>query len=371
MDAEMAGTRSSKTTGDNMKNNDATTSKADDNDGNSKSTSGAGDATSADFVLFGARPPHLFDNISIAIDSLLTEEVATLPLLPRTLTESEQQQHQQPKAKDRAKGGQKKNVKPQTGEERLIGKLRKAYKRNLDLAEAYCSRNIFTVQYQTKTKRRKILENYLAQNKNDEDSGAAEKKFAKSNNNNEHAPLTLPASTIFAPPDGELPSPDQIVGMDKEILVSRQRLQRAKQRRIQLTRQLDRLAMASDTLTGVREALKNHLEGKGNGDGDGRSEVSMQKLQASVTIAMDGHKELKGWNSRAEEVLQILDNIKIEREEAEKPRGEHYDGKEKKVVGRELDERERKRMRADVGVGSSSHESGAQIASLLKKLRGN
>lgn len=295
--------------------------------------------------------------------------MASLPLLPRTLPESEQQQHQQPKAEDRAKGSEKKNNKPQTGEEKLVGKLRKAYKRNLDLAEAYCSRNIFTVQYQTKTKRRKILENYLAQTKNDEDGGAAEKTVAKSNNNNEHAPLPLPASTIFSPPDGELPSPDEIVGMDKEILVSRQRLQRAKQRRIQLTRQLDRLAKASDTLTGVREALKNHLDGKGNGDG--RSEVSIKKLQESVINAMEGHEELKGWNSRAEEVLQILDKIKIERKEADKSRGENYDGKEKKVVGRELDERERKRMRADVGVGSGSRGSGAQIASLLKKLRGN
>eukprot|EP00579_Thalassiosira_antarctica_P013164 CAMPEP_0201935526 /NCGR_PEP_ID=MMETSP0903-20130614/35648_1 /ASSEMBLY_ACC=CAM_ASM_000552 /TAXON_ID=420261 /ORGANISM="Thalassiosira antarctica, Strain CCMP982" /LENGTH=345 /DNA_ID=CAMNT_0048475957 /DNA_START=15 /DNA_END=1052 /DNA_ORIENTATION=+ len=327
--------------------NAATTAKADAKDGN-KSTTGA---TSEDFLIFGARPSHLFDDIAITIDSLLTEEVATLPLLPRTLTESERQQSEV--------GEQN---KPLTGEEKLIAKLRKAYKKNLDLAEAYCSRNIFTVQYHPKTKRRKILENYLAQ---DNENDGTEEEGGK--NNNEPAPL--PATT-FAPPDGELPSPDQIICMDKEILVVRQRLQQAKQRRIQLTRQLDRLAKASQPLMGVQEVLKNRLQGKSNGDGQGIA-ASMQKLQESVTKAMEGHEELKGWNSRAEEVLQILDKIKVEREEGNKPKGKTASGNGKKVVGREEDERKRKRMLAEIGGGAASHGSKEQVASFLKKLRGN
>ena len=41
--------------------------------------------------MFGA-PSHLFDDIAITIDSLLTEDVASLPLLPRTLTDEELRQ---------------------------------------------------------------------------------------------------------------------------------------------------------------------------------------------------------------------------------------------------------------------------------------
>ena len=41
------------------------------------------------------------------------------------------------------------------------------------------------------------------------------------------------------------------------------------------------------------------------------------------------------------------------------------------AVGREKDEKERKRMFADVGGGVSSHGTKEQVESLLKKLRGN
>ena len=56
----------------------------------------------------------------------------------------------------------------QTGEEKLLLRLRSAYKKNLDLAEVYCQRNIFTIRNYPKTKRRKILERYLM---NDDDEG--------------------------------------------------------------------------------------------------------------------------------------------------------------------------------------------------------
>mmetsp|Transcript_1237 Transcript_1237/g.2641 ORF Transcript_1237/g.2641 Transcript_1237/m.2641 type:complete len:354 (+) Transcript_1237:124-1185(+) len=343
----------SKSTGD--KPNGATTAKADDANNGSRST---GD-TSEDFLIFGARPSHLFDDIAITIDSLLTEEVAGLPLLPRKLTEQEQRQQQQE--------GEGQRSKPLTGEEKLIAKLRKAYKKNLDLAEAYCSRNIFTVQYFPKTKRRKILENYLAAEDNGE--GADEEGQGEKDGKANSEPTPMPTAT-FAPPDGELPSPEQIMGMDKEILVTRQRLQQEKQRRIQLTRQMDRLNKASQTLMGVQDALKEGLEGESNRDGEG-SAVSMQKLKESVTNAMDGHEELKDWNARAEEVLQILDKIKVEREEGDKLTGKAaVGGNGKKVVGREEDERERKRMFEVGGDSASQHGTKEQVESLLKKLRG-
>ncbi|KAL7541908.1 hypothetical protein ACHAXR_011356 [Thalassiosira sp. AJA248-18] len=344
----------SKTTADNDANA-ATVAKADANDSSNTNTSAGATTPSEDFLIFGGRPSHLFDGIAITIDSLLTEEVASLPLLPRTLTEQEQQQQEG--------GGQS----PQTGEEKLIAKLRKAYKKNIDLAESYCSRNIFTVQRYPKTKRRKILESYLAQ-VNDNDGSTAEKDSGK-RNSEQATPLP---TTTFAPPDGDLPSPDQIKGMDNEILNARQRLQQEKQRRIELKRQLERLNKASQTLTGVQEALTKGLHGKRKGDGEG-NDASMQKLQESVTFAMEGHKELKGWNARAEEVIYILDKIKVEREEGDKSTTVRAAGGNngKKVVGREEDERERKRMLEEVGGGAGSHGTKEQVASLLGKLRGN
>ena len=126
------------------------------NNNNNNDTSSSNKSESEDYLMFGARPSHLFDDIAITIDSLLTEEIASLPLLPRTLTDEELRQASSSSSGD----------KPLTGEQKLIAKLRKAYKKNLDLAETYCSRNVFTVQYYSKTKRRKILENFLNSEEN-------------------------------------------------------------------------------------------------------------------------------------------------------------------------------------------------------------
>ena len=308
---------------------------------------GAG-SISEDFLIFGARPSNVFDELSITINSLLTEEVASLPLLPRTLAESNQQQSNE--------AGN--NAKPQTGEEKLVSKLRLAYQKNLDLAEAYCSRNIFTVQYHSKTMRRKILKRYLAQENEDD---TAEKRGCESNN------VSTPLHATFHHIEGEIPSPEEIDAMDKEILVARQRLQHAKRRRIQLKRQLDRLAKASQPLKGVQEALTHRLGVQGNDEG---ITTSVQSLKEMVVKAMEGHHELRAWNCRAEEVLQILDKIKFEQTKGNNP-SEITAGCQKRVAGRKADESERKRMLGDDGDNTASYGSKEQVASLLKKLKGN
>ena len=305
------------------------------------------DDQSEDYLMFGAHPSHLFDDIAITIDSLLTEEVASLPLLPRTLTDEELRQHQE-------SSNNANNDKPLTGEEKLIAKLRKAYKKNLDLAETYCSRNIFTVQYYSKTKRRKILESYL----DDEDGKEKSSKDGAPSTTSTATTDTLPTSTFTQPPPTVKPTHEQVVNIDKEILISRQRIQQEKQKRIQLKRQLVRLKKASETLLGVQEALQN---------GELKDE---SKLKESISSALEGHEELKVWNARAEEVIQILDKIKVEREEGKN--GKVSAGGKAGVAGREDDERERKRMLEDIG-GDSGGTMGTkeQVDSLLKKLRGS
>mmetsp|Transcript_1823 Transcript_1823/g.3732 ORF Transcript_1823/g.3732 Transcript_1823/m.3732 type:complete len:419 (+) Transcript_1823:169-1425(+) len=321
------------TTGDNAaKNgNTDTTATAPATAKNVKSNVNGGTAStsdSEDFLIFGARPCHLFDELSIAIDTLLAEEVATLPLLPRTTatTESSEQTAR------RSNNDDNKNDKqphPTTGEEKLMSKLRKAYKRNLDLVEAYCARNIFTVQYHSKTKRRRILERYLTlseeENGNDGEDGGSDGSGADGDgggkSNNETSIPTLPHSKFGLPENAELPTPDQITGMDEEILQARQRLQRAKQRRIELKRQMERLEKASQPLQGVQRTLKQYLKCRNSnsnttrGDEDGATIVaSIEHLREFITKAKEGHTQLGNANSRAEEVLQLLDKIKVERE---------------------------------------------------------
>ena len=132
---------------------------------------------------------------------------------------------------------------------------------------------------------------------------------------------TLPSNsaTFPAPIEGEIPTREQISDKDKEILIARQRIQHEKQRRIELKRQLERLNRASQTLLGVHEALKKGIDSSSDGSGAGEEEgtvssVSMDKLKETISTAMEGHEELKVWNARAEEVIQILDKIKVERE---------------------------------------------------------
>ena len=349
------------------------------NNNNNNDTSSSNKSESEDFLMFGARPSHLFDDIAITIDSLLTEEIASLPLLPRTLTDEELRQASSSSSGD----------KPLTGEQKLIAKLRKAYKKNLDLAETYCSRNVFTVQYYSKTKRRKILENFLhsEENNNGEDEEGQKINSSEQTAHQQQQHTTLPSnSAIFAAPiEGEIPTREQISDKDKEILIARQRIQHEKQRRIELKRQLERLNRASQTLLGVHEALKKGIDASSDGSGAGEEEgtvssVSMDKLKETISTAMEGHEELKVWNARAEEVIQILDKIKVEREMGNNGKGKSSSSsapaggnKRAGVTGREDDERERKRMLEEVGGTEGSTRLGTkeQVESLLKKLRGS
>ena len=321
------------------------------------------DASEADFLLFGSRPAHLFDDMRITLDTLLTEEVASLPLLPRTLSPSQRQQSE--------KNGD--GEKPLTGEQKLIAELRKAYKKKLDLAEAYCQRNIFTIQFYNKTKRRKILERVLGGD--DNDGGGSNSTIGQDNDNNNNdtqkfAPLPAIA---FDPPSGDIPSIEEMNGKNKEILQARQRIQHDKQRRVQLSRQLDRLTKAAQQLKELRGALDKALETKKASGGGTEGTLAMKELQESVAKAIEGHEELKVWNARAEEVIQLMDQIKDEREEGGGILGgiqNNTNGSSKRVASREEDERERKRMLTEMGGGEpASHGTKEEIASLLNKIR--
>uniref|UniRef100_A0A7S2Q107 Uncharacterized protein n=1 Tax=Skeletonema marinoi TaxID=267567 RepID=A0A7S2Q107_9STRA len=322
------------------------------------------DASEADFLLFGSRPSHLFDDMRITLDTLLTEEVASLPLLPRTLTPSQRQQ-------------QHSGEKPLTGEQKLIAELRKAYKKKLDLAEAYCSRNIFTIQFYNKTKRRKIMERVLGEDDNDDGSSNNEDGGKDSDNNDKKKKAFSPLPAItFERPSGEIPSADEMNGKNKEILQARQQIQHDKQRRVQLSRQLDRLTKAAQQLKELRGALDKALERKkASGGTEGESSntaLAMKELQESVAKAVEGHEELKVWNARAEEVIQLMDQIKDEREEGGGLLGgsQNTNGSSKRVTSREEDERERKRMLTEMGGGeTATHGTKEEIASLLNKIR--
>mmetsp|Transcript_8273 Transcript_8273/g.12943 ORF Transcript_8273/g.12943 Transcript_8273/m.12943 type:complete len:345 (-) Transcript_8273:469-1503(-) len=320
------------------------------------------DASEADYLLFGSRPSHLFDDMRITLDTLLTEEVASLPLLPRTLSPSQRQLQQQS------------GEKPLTGEQKLIAELRKAYKKKLDLAEAYCQRNIFTVQFYNKTKRRKILERVLEGNDNDDESGSNSGQD-NDNTNKQKAFTPLPAIN-FEQPSGEIPSADEMNGKNKEILQARQQIQHDKQRRVQLSRQLDRLTRAAQQLKELHGALEKALETKkanGGVEGESSNTLVMKELQETVAKAVEGHEELKVWNARAEEVIQLMDQIKDEREEGGGLLGVgqgNTNGSSKRVASREEDERERKRMLTEMGAGEpASHGTKEDIASLLNKIR--
>ena len=276
-------------------------------------------------LIFGSVPSHLFDDIAIRIDNILTEEIASLPLLPRK--------------KDGAK---------ESGEEILLNSLRNVYKKNLDRVEAYCERNVFTIESFNKTKRRKILEHFLNGNdRSDSKEGA------------EEAEATLfVAKSKFEPPgkDEELPTAQQIMSMDHEILLARKRLHSEKQRRAKLSRQIQRLNGAMESLQLVQSAMK------------GKDGKSFDELQDKIQKAVDGHQEIKGWNGKAEEVIQLLDKIKAERDGAANDGGSQ-------TVARDADEKERRRAWEEMNGGEAgregarSHGTGEEIASLLKKLR--
>ncbi len=114
-----------------------------------------------------------------------------------------------------------------------------------------------------------------------------------------------------------MPKPDQIAGMDVTILATRSRIQRERGRQARLTRQLKRLNAAIKMLGGVQGALRTAARGdSGNNDGNiqgvgaARAGGGMKNLKELVRRAVNGHKELGVWNSRAVEVVRILNRIK-------------------------------------------------------------
>ncbi|KAL7486288.1 hypothetical protein ACHAW6_011888 [Cyclotella cf. meneghiniana] len=309
-------------------------------------------ATTTNQLIFGSVASELFDDIAITLDNLLTEEVSALPLLPRIPPKES--------VPDGDGGGEASSQL--TGEEILLGKLRRVYRKNLDVVESYCLRNIFTIESFSKTKRRKILEHFL---RGDEGGG-------KSNNVEEAASNDVGPSfsnqffTKFDPPsiNEQLPTAQQIIAMDQEILLIRQRLHSEKQRRVKFSRHIDRLNGAVDSLRVVQDALK----GK---DGD-----NFDQLQEKIRRAIQGHQELKVWNGRAEEVVQLLDKIKEDRGRVDGGVKQNTGDVKPKSVSREVDEKMRRRVWmemkgrvTDSDDGAVSHGSKEEIASLLKKLR--
>ena len=308
-------------------------------------------ATTTNQLIFGAAPSELFDDIAITLDNLLTEEVSALPLLPRIPPKES--------VPDGDCGGEA--SLQLSGEEILLGKLRRVYRKNLDVVESYCLRNIFTIESFSKTKRRKILEHFL---QGDERGG-------ESNNEGDAASEDVgPASsnqffTKFDPPskNEELPTAQQITAMDQEILLIRQRLHSEKQRHVKFSRQIERLKGAMDSLRVVQDALKGE-------DGD-----NFDQLHEKIRRAMQGQQELKVWNGRAEEVVQLLDKIKEERGRVDGGVNQNIGDVKPKSVSREVDERKRRKVWMEMNGGATDGEDGAthgskeEIASLLKKLR--
>jgi hypothetical protein len=190
--------------------------------------------------------------------------------------------------------------------------------------------------------------------------------------------------------------------MDATILATRARIQSERRRRAQLATQLGRLGSATETLRGVREALSMIAAAGGDDDDDGGGVVvvggggastaaggggggrrasslstTMENLKESVRRAVEGHEELGTWNSRAEEVIRILDKIKVDREGGgggkDDPGGKKVaaargNGGKGAVAPREDDEQRRKRTMEEIGIGS--HGTKEEVESFLKKIRG-
>ena len=105
--------------------------------------------------------------------------------------------------------------------------------------------------------------------------------------------------------------------------------------------------------------------------------TTMENLKESVRRAVEGHEELGTWNSRAEEVIRILDKIKVDREGGgggmDDPGGKKVaaargNGGKGAVAPREDDEQRRKRTMEEIGIGS--HGTKEEVESFLKKIRG-
>ena len=247
----------------------------------------------------------MFDTIHDQIEHVMNEGITTLPYLPTTTTTT---------------------TTNQGGKEALLQIIQTSYRTNMDLAELYALRNIFTIpSHYTKLQRQQILKHYWNQLNTNTTTTTTTTDSTDISNTNIKETIPQPLMMMIPPPKNnvlvdlpksmdEIPSQNDLNVLDQEILELQSKLQNTKERqmknkmKLQTIQEASKKAMTTYTRLQQIVTMTNNTNTTSTSDG-------FEQVQESINTAILGQEALKDLCVKGTQLNQQMDDIQTQRDE--------------------------------------------------------
>lgn len=238
-------------------------------DEGAKSTDTLSKFNNVDTILFGSRNTVVSDEFCDCIDQALVEGVASLPLMDSA----------------------EEDGTDETRSEKMLKKLRKAYLRNVDLAEIYAGRNIFSISNRTPFFRQRVVAGFL--NKINEEVLTHETDIQASD-----IPAMPETNYAFPSSKDEVPSTEMLAELEEQLKVLRSKLKETRSYKMERLRYCKDLEQAERFSEDAVKPLDNK---------------SLQIVDKSIQKMVKGKDEMEILQIQGKQLIEKMDEDKRQR----------------------------------------------------------
>ena len=254
-------------------------------------------------IMFGSKVQAFFDEIHEKMDSILREEISSLPFLPDDEDET---------IKDSI-----------MGEKRLLKIVSSVYIKQMKIAEAYTKRNIFSLPRNcSRTQKNNLIKEFLKRRGGDQFNEKLTGKFnldSSFENEESEAQATTASkglSSLLMPQSvKDLPTDEKIIDLNLKSKEIQDMLRVELSRRNKLKAQLARVSKMAQDVKLTKEEIDSYLE-----DGelsqeqkDGNLQYPQEILKICDSIS-SGTEQLGTLITRTTNQMKRLDEVKAARE---------------------------------------------------------
>ena len=225
-------------------------------------------SSNEDIVLFGSFSEQLSDDFGDCVDAALLEGVHSLPMIQSSSFSA------------------------------MLDSLQRVYYRNVDIFQGFLHRNIFSIASLSKTRRGKIIQAFLNENKTNLNCN----NLNTPNNTPDNAGdlflsnTTTTTTTINNPSLDSIPTTNDFKEMEDSLVFLRHQLASAKQQRNELQAKLHQLSVAQEAIPQIAN-----------------NNTNTTLIHSAVTSMIMGKQKLETLLHQAKENLEIMDQEKRER----------------------------------------------------------
>ena len=239
-----------------------------------------------DTILFGSRNVVIADEFADLVEAALVQGVASLPLMNED---------------DGGIGvGNDQEEQEESRSDKMLKKLRKVYYRNVDLAEIYAGRNIFSLRNRTRLFRERVVKAFLAkQDETENNSGKTGKDETATKAERKNANSILETKHPFPASKQDIPTQEMQAALERELTDLHAKLREARKQK------LERLRHCKDIEQEVEFAdeTSKTLEKNSN----------LENVPKNVQAMQEGKVELERLQSKGKNLIEKMDNEKRER----------------------------------------------------------